>query len=343
MYLNNIPYGGTAIGVEAASEMYFGQKVDKLDLAQTVFMAGLPQSPSLYSPFSGNKYYLDRTKSVLKRMVEDGNITQSQSDKAYKEVTGFKFSQKSSSIKAPHFVMYVKNILEQQFGSQAVQTGGLQVTTTLDYDIEKNVEQTVSDEIDKLKAYKVNNGAAMVTDPKTGQILAMDGSRDYFNEEIDGNFNVATSNNRNPGSSLKPIIYAAAFEKGYTPATMVMDVRTEFLSNDPSKPYVPVNYDGKFHGPIQLRFALGNSMNIPAVKTLALVGIDAGMKKAFDMGISNWAPTTENKAQVGLSLVLGGRGASLIDEMTAYGAFANKGVRQDPVSILKVTDNQGAR
>lgn len=341
MYLNNIPYGGTAIGVEAASEMYFGKKAKDLNLAESVFLAGLPQSPSLYSPFSGNKYYLDRTEAVLKRMVEDGFISQSESDKAYKQVKGFKFSQKYSSIKAPHFVMYVKNKLEEQFGSQAVLSGGLQVTTTLDYEIEKKTEEIVKDEIDKLKSYHVNNAASVIADPKTGEILAMVGSKDYFNEDIDGNFNVATSNNRNPGSSLKPIIYAAAFEKGYTPATMVMDVRTEFPSNDPAKPYIPVNYDGKFHGPVQLRFALANSLNIPAVKMLARIGVDAGMKKAYEMGIRNWEPTAENKAQVGLSLVLGGRGASLLDEITAYSAFANRGIRQDPVTILKVTNNQG--
>ncbi len=341
MYLNNIPYGGTAIGVEAASEMYFGKKVGKLNLAESVFLAGLPQSPSVYSPFSGNKYYLDRSKAVLTQMVENGYISKQESEKAMIQIGGFKFSQKYSSIKAPHFVMYVKDKLEEQFGVQGVLNGGLQVTTTLDYDIEKKAEETVNEEIEKLKNYKVNNGAAIVANPKTGEILAMVGSKDYFDEKIDGNYNVATSNNRNPGSSLKPIIYAAAFEKGYTPSTMLMDVKTEFPSNDPNKPYVPVNYDGKYHGPVQLRFALGNSLNIASVKVLSLVGIDAGMKKAYDMGIHNWEPTSENKSQVGLSLVLGGRGTSLLDEITAYSVFANKGVRLDPVSILKVTDNNG--
>ncbi len=341
MYFNNIPYGGTAIGVQAASEMYFGKKVNELSDAECVFLAGLPQSPSLYSPFSGNKYYLGRAEAVLKQMVADGYITQGKSDALYKQVEGFKFSQKYSSIKAPHFAMYVKQKLEEQFGSQMVLNGGLQVTTTLDYGLEKKTEEIVKTEIDKLKNYKVNNAAAVIADPKTGEVLAMDGSKDYFDKEIDGNFNVALSDNRNPGSSLKPIIYAAAFEKGYTPATMVMDVRTEFPSNDPAKPYVPVNYDGKYHGPVQLRYALGNSLNIPAVKVLGMIGLDAGMKKGFDMGISNWEPTKENKSQVGLSLALGGRGASLMDEVTAYSVFANRGVRQDPVTILKVVDGRG--
>lgn len=342
MYLNNIPYGGTAIGVEAASEMYFGKKVNKLSKAESVFLAGLPQSPSLYSPFSGNRYYLGRTKAVLAQMVDNGYITKSESSNIYKQVEKFQFSQKYSSIKAPHFVMYVKEKLEEQFGSQMVLGGGLQVTTSLDYDIQKKAEEIVKDEIDKLKDYNVNNGAAVVSDPKTGEILAMVGSKDYFDADIDGNFNVAISNNRNPGSSLKPIIYAAAFEKGYTPATMVMDVKTEFPSNEPDKPYyIPVNYDGKYRGPMQLRFALANSLNVPAVKMMARVGVDAGMKKAYDMGIQNWEPTAENKAQVGLSLALGGRGASLMDEIIAYGVFANKGVRQDSVLILKVVDSRG--
>lgn len=341
MYLNNIPYGGTAIGVEAASEMYFGKKVNKLSLAESVFLAGLPQSPSLYSPYSGNKYYLGRTKAVLKQMVENGYLKQVEADRVYKQVEGFKFERKYTSLKAPHFVMYVKDKLEEQFGSQAVVSGGLQVTTSLDYEIEKKAEEIVAEEIDKLKGYRVNNGAAMVTDPKTGEILAMVGSRDYNNQDIDGNFNVAISNNRNPGSSLKPIIYAAAFEKGMTSSTMVMDVKTEFPGVDERQPYVPVNYDGKFHGPIQLRYALANSLNIPAVKVLGRTGIDKGMRKAFEMGITNWEPTTENKSKVGLSLVLGGRGASLMDEMTAYGVLANKGKRMESVSILKVTNNKG--
>jgi membrane peptidoglycan carboxypeptidase len=182
----------------------------------------------------------------------------------------------------------------------------------------------------------------MVADPKTGQILAMVGSKDYFDESNDGNFNVATSNTRQPGSSMKPIMYATAFERGYTPATLLMDVKTEFPTNVPGQPnYSPVNYDGKFRGPVQVRSALANSLNIPAVKMLAMVGIEPVMQKAYDMGIENWQPTAQNKASVGLSLVLGGRETSLLNEVTAYSVFANQGVRADPVSILKVTDSKG--
>ncbi len=187
----------------------------------------------------------------------------------------------------------------------------------------------------------MSNGAAVVENPKTGEILAMVGSTDYFDTKNDGNFNTALAM-RQPGSSTKPIMYAVAFEKGYTPATMVMDVKTDFPSGDPLHPlYTPVNYDGKYHGPIQLRFALGNSINIPAVKMLARVGVKDVMQKAYDMGIDNWQPTDENVKNVGLSLVLGGRETTLLSEITAYGVFANNGIRQDPVSILKVTDSKG--
>ncbi|HSD98916.1 MAG TPA: transglycosylase domain-containing protein [Patescibacteria group bacterium] len=341
MYLNDVPYGGANIGVESAAQAYFGKDVKDLDLAQSAFLAGLPQAPSVYSPFSGNKYYLARTQAVLNAMRDEGYISQKQDDSAYKEVQQMSFSDTDRSIKAPHWVMYIKQLLAQQFGEAAVDNGGLQVTTTLDYDIEKNAEATVKSEIGKLKGYHVANAAAMVMDPKTGQILAMVGNTDYFDTSIDGNYNDALAN-RQPGSSLKPIMYATAFEKGYTPATEVMDVKTDFPSGDPINPnYQPVNYDGKYHGPIQLRFALGNSMNIPAVKMLARVGIKDVMTNAFNMGIKNWEPTSSNIANVGLSLVLGGRETTLLDEMTAYSVFADNGVKHDPVAILKVTDSHG--
>lgn len=344
MYLNNIPYGGTAVGIEAASQMYFGKKANELDLAEAAFLAGLPQSPSIYSPFSGNKYYIDRTEAVLKQMAAQKYITKEEGEAALKKIEKHTFSQKDTAIKAPHFVFYIREMLAKEFGEQAVETGGLQVTTTLDYDLQKKSEEIVEEEIDKLKGYKVSNGAAMVTDPKTGEILTMVGSKDYFSEDIDGNFNAAYTGKRQPGSSLKPIIYATAFEKGYTPSTMLMDVKTEFSDGtDGQPPYSPVNYDGKFRGPVQIRFALGNSLNIPAVKALAMVGVEDAMQKAYDMGIENWEPTQQNMRTVGLSLVLGGRETSLHDEMVAYGVFANKGVRQDLYGITKVTDSKGKK
>ncbi|HWY80046.1 MAG TPA: transglycosylase domain-containing protein [Candidatus Sulfotelmatobacter sp.] len=352
MYLNNIPYGGTAIGVEAASELYFNKNIQSLDLAQSAFLSGLPQSPSLYSPFSGTKYYLNRTQEVLHAMVANGYIEQNDADKAYKEIKEYHFSQNNTHIKAPYFVMYVRGLLADQFGEQMVTSGGLQVTTSLDYTMQQKAEDIVKSEIDNLKTYHVGNGAAIITDPKTGEILSFVGGKDYFGDSTPNGCNPgkdctfepnvdAALSARQPGSSLKPVIYATAFEHGYTPATMLMDVQTNFKTTNSDPDYIPVNYDGKFHGPIQLRFALGNSLNIPAVKTLARVGIKPVMQQGYDMGINSWQPTPEHLASVGLSLVLGGRETTLLDETTAYGVFANQGIRQDPVAILNVTDSKG--
>lgn len=340
MYLNDVPYGGTAIGVQAASQIYFNKDVKELSLAESAFLAGLPQGPSLYSPFSGDKYYLGRTKEVLKQMESQGYITKKQAEDAYKEIEKKEFAQTNIGIKAPHFVFYVKQQLIKQFGEAAVESGGLRVTTTLDYKIEKEAEKIVKEEIDKVKNLKVGNGSAMVTNPKTGEILAMVGSKDYFDIENDGNFN-ATTSLRQPGSSLKPITYATAFTRGYTPATLLMDTQTNFKAQDSEKDYIPVNYDGKFRGPVQVRFALANSFNVPAVKMLSAVGIKNVMQKAYEMGIDNWQPTEENLKNVGYSLVLGGRDVRLADEMEAYGVFANGGVKQPLVSILEVKDSKG--
>jgi penicillin-binding protein 1C len=340
MYLNDVPYGGTAIGVQAASQIYFNKDVKELDLAESAFLAGLPQGPSLYSPFSGNKYYLGRTKEVLKQMENQGYITQKQADDAYKEIEKKEFKQTNTGIKAPHFVFYVKQQLIKQFGEAAVESGGLIVKTTLDYKIEKEAEKIVKEEVDKVKNLKVGNASAMVTIPKTGEILAMVGSKDYFDTDNDGNFNAATSY-RQPGSSLKPVTYATAFTRGYTPSTLLMDTQTNFKATDGEKDYIPVNYDGKFRGPVQVRFALANSFNIPAVKMLAQVGIKNVMQKAYEMGIDNWDPTEENLKDVGYSLVLGGRDVRLLDEVEAYGVFANGGEKQPLVSILEVKDSKG--
>ncbi|HUQ85400.1 MAG TPA: PBP1A family penicillin-binding protein [Candidatus Limnocylindrales bacterium] len=341
MYLNNIPYGGTAVGVEAASQQYFGKKANEMNLAESAFLAGLPQSPSRYAPFNGGKSYIGRTEAVLKQMVSNKYITKKESVKALAEIKNYKFSERDEAIKAAHFVMYVREKLAAQFGEQAVTTGGLQVTTSLDYALQEKAEKIVKDEVDELKTYKVGNGAAIVSDPKTGEVLAMVGSKDYFDRENEGNYNVAVHNTRQPGSSMKPIVYAAALESGYTASTLLMDTRTEFPSSGNPPIYTPVNYDGVFRGPTQVRFALGNSYNIPAVKMLAKVGITPVLRKAYEMGINNWEPTAKNRAGVGLSLVLGGRETSLIDEVTAYGVFANKGIKHDPVTILKVTDIKG--
>ncbi len=343
MYLNDVGYGGATTGVEAAAEYYFGKHVKDLDLAQSAFIAGLPQSPTAYNPYNGQKYYLVRTQSVLQAMADQNYITQKAADNAYKEVQGFAFSSaQNADIKAPWFVLYVKQLAAQQFGEQTVENGGLQIYTTLDYTIEKYAEDVVQKEVAAdVKPDNIHNAAAIVRDPKTGEILAMVGNANYFDNSNNGQFNDAMAS-RQPGSSLKPLLYMTALEKGYTAATEVMDAKTDFPTGDPTTPtYTPVNYNGKFNGPIQLRFALGNSLNIPAVKMLARVGIKDFMTNAYNMGISNWQPTDANLKSVGLSLVLGGRETTLLDETTAYSVFATGGIKHDPVFIKKVTDSKG--
>jgi len=341
LYLNASPYGGSNVGVETAAENYFGKKVSDLNLVQCAILAGMPQSPSYYSPYGSNpKAYIGRTTDVLRRMREDGYITTKQEQDADKQLPNVKFQALNLTIKAPHFDFYVKDILVKQFGESLVENGGLQVKTTLDYKIQQQAESIVKDEIANDKSLKVGNGAAMVTNPKTGEVLAMVGSEDYFDTKNDGNFNAALAS-RQPGSSLKPITYAVGLSRGYTAATLLMDTQTNFKASDSEKDYIPVNYDGKYRGPIQMRFALANSINVPAVKMLAMVGIKNVMEKAYEMGISTWEPTDANLKDVGYSLVLGGRDVSLMDEMEAYGVFANGGLKQPLVSILEVDDAKG--
>lgn len=352
MYLNEIPYGGTAYGIEAAANLYFGKSAKDLDLAEAALLAGLPQRPSVYSPYGTNPELAKvRQKEVLKRMVDDKLITSDQAKFAEEEPLNYRTSTSEQGFKAPHFVLYVKDKLIEQFGDKMVEQGGLRVTTSLDYKLQKKAEDIVKKEVDNLKDAKVGNGAAVVLDPKSGQILAMVGSKDYFGKSeptgcsegggctFEPNVNVATSP-RQPGSATKPIAYAKALEKGYAASQVYMDVRTEFPGgNKPS--YIPVNYDGQYHGPVQMRYALGNSYNIPAVKNLALVGVKDVMDLGFRMGLTTWEPTQENVSSVGLSLTLGGREVRLLDLVSAFSVFANLGNQVDPTSILKVTDSRG--
>ncbi len=340
MYLNEVPYGGAAWGVEAASELYFGKKVSDLNLVECAFLAGLPQSPSYYSPYTGNtKAYMGRTQAVLRRMQEDGYITSNQEKEADKQIANLTFEPQTASFKAPHFVQYVQKQLDDKYGASALQGGGLTVTTTLDLNLQNDVQKIVSDEIAQVETLHITNGAAVVMNPETGEVLAMVGSKDFNSKNYDGQYNVAVAL-RQPGSSIKPFTYVTAFKKGYTPATMVMDVPTTFPGGD-QKDYKPVNYDGKFRGPIQLRFALANSINIPAVKILAMVGIKDALQTAYDAGIKELAPTTNNLNRLGLSMTLGGGEVTLLDLTDGYSIFMNGGYRVNPVSILKVVDANG--
>lgn len=353
MYLNEIPYGGTAYGIEAAANLYFGKHASELDLSEASLLAGLPQLPSVYSPYGTHPELARvRQKQVLDAMVAQKYITSEQAIEAENEVLTYRTSQNEAGFKAPHFVLYVKEKLIEQFGDKLVEQGGLKVTTTLDYDLEQKAEQIVKDEVAKLNSSKIGNGAAVVLDPKTGQILSMVGSKDYFAKSepdgciegkscvFEGNVNVAIQN-RQPGSATKPINYAKGLEKGYTANTTLMDVRTVFPGGADNPDYIPVNYDGQYHGPVQVRYALGNSFNIPAVKMLAMNGIKDVMDLGYRMGLSTWEPTDENVASVGLSLTLGGREVRLLDLASVYAAFADQGQAQDPISILKVEDSKG--
>ncbi len=353
MYLNEIPYGGTAYGIESAANLYFGKHSNELTLAEASLLAGLPQSPSRYSPYGTHpELARDRQEEVLRRMVEDGYITHDQAEEAKKSQLTYRTSQNEIGFKAPHFVLYVKEKLIEQYGEAKVGKGGLRVTTTLDYKLQQQVEKIVKEEIDKINSKQVGNGAAVVIDPRNGQILAMAGSKDYFGKSMpegcnegsncvfEGNVNVAIRE-RQPGSSTKPITYAVGLQKNYTAASPFMDVRTEFPGGAGLPSYNPVNYDGQFHGPVQMRYALGNSFNIPAVKMLALVGVKNAMDLGFKMGLTTWEPTADNISNVGLSLVLGGREVRLLDLTSSYTVFANGGRKLDPISIMKVEDPKG--
>ncbi len=353
MYLNEIPYGGTSYGIEAAANLYFGKHAKDLDLAEASLLAGLPQRPSVYSPY-GTQPELSkvRQKEVLRRMAEDGYITQTQEKDAAAEELSFRTKQNELGFKAPHFVLYVKQKLIEQFGDRLVEQGGLKVTTSLDYKIQQIAQDIVKKEVEKLNSDKIGNGAAVVLDPKTGQILALVGSKDYFGKSLpegckegascvfEPNLNAALAL-RQPGSATKPITYAKALEKGYSANYTIVDVKTEFPGGADNPNYNPVNYDGNWHGPVQVRYALGNSYNIPAVKMLALVGVKDVLEQGYRMGIGSWEPSEENVNSVGLSLVLGGREVRLLDLTSAYAVFANRGEQIDSVSILKVEDSNG--
>jgi len=341
MYLNEAPYGGSSWGVGPAASQYFGKTVKELDLAESAILAGLPQLPSVYSPFSKTPTaYVTRTQHVLDRMVEDGYISKDLSSQTMNEVKSYKFSTSSATMAAPHFVFWIRDLLTQKYGADAVEGGGLKVTTTLDLDLQTQAQSIMSEEIDKAEKLGISNGAALVMDPATGQVLAMVGSRDYLSTKTDGNFNVVTQALRQPGSAIKPITYLAALRKGYTAATMVMDTPVT-LPVIGQKDYSPQNYTGKFNGPMSIRNALGNSINTVAVKTLANVGVENMLKLAFDMGLSTLEPTKENLAKYGFAVTLGGAEVKMIDLSSAYTAFANSGVKMDPVGILKVEDRNG--
>ncbi|MGA2911738.1 MAG: transglycosylase domain-containing protein [Candidatus Levyibacteriota bacterium] len=334
MYFNQVPYGGTAWGIEAACETYFGKNVKDLDLAQSAFLAGMPQAPTTYSPYGNNPtLWKQRQKEVLDKMFQLGYISQKQDNQALKETLTFQPPQ--IPIYAPHFVMYVKDLLVQRYGLAMVEKGGLNVTTSLDLNLQQDVQQIVSDEVNNDAYLNLTNGAALVTNPSNGDILAMVGSANYDNAN-GGNVNLTTAL-RQPGSSIKVVTYAAALSDGFTAASILDD--SPITYNIPgSAPYSPVNYDGKFHGKVPLRFAFANSFNVPAVKTLQKIGIPAMVSMAKQMGITTWG----DPSQYGLSLTLGAAEVKMTDMATAYGTVANLGKKVDLDPILKVSNYDGS-
>jgi penicillin-binding protein 1C len=333
-YLNTIPYGGTTYGIEEASEIYFNKSSKDLDLAQAALLAGLPQRPSTYSPFGAHpELAKSRQEEVLRQMVINKYITQEESDTAGKETLTY---ANITPPKAPHFALWIKEQLADKYGEKTVEQGGLRVYTTLDLDIQNIAQTVVATEVGKLKKQKVGNGAAIVTNPGTGEILAMVGSKDYFATDEDGKVNIILAN-RQPGSSIKPLNYALALkDQKITLATALIDAPTCFLVQG-QKEYCPVNYDGTFHGLAEARFALGNSYNIPAVKVLALNGLDNFISFATQMGIT----TFTDPSKYGLSLTLGGGEVRPYDMAVAYGVLANSGIKQPLIAITKVTDWKG--
>jgi penicillin-binding protein 1C len=335
MYLNYISYGGTAVGIESASKKYFDKSAKDLTLAEAAVLAGLPQAPSLYSPFGSNpERAKNRQAEVLRRMAEEGFISPLEAENAKSETLEFALSK--TDIRAPHFVFYVRDLLYEEYGEEMVEKGGLRVTTTLDIDLQEAAQASLSAEIDSLQRLRVGNGAAMVTKPNTGEILTMIGSKNYFNTEDDGQVNVTLAY-RQPGSSIKPLVYATTFqEKTLNPGTLLLDIPTCFkLPNQAD--YCPKNYTGDFKGPISVRQSLGNSLNIPAVKTISTIDVPTFMDRAQKMGITGW----NDASKYGPSIALGGGEVRMFDMAQTFGSLANLGIKVPLNPILKIENYKG--
>lgn len=334
MYLNQVAYGGTTYGVEEAAQQYFGKSARELTLAESSILAGLPAAPSAYTPFGPNpQLAISRQEEVLRRMVEEEFITTQEAMEARQQP--LKLRENVIDITAPHFVMYVRSLLAEEYGEDVLQQGGLEVLTSLDTNLQNAAQKIVTDEVTSLERLRVSNGASLITNPTTGEILAMVGSKNYFDFEHDGQVNV-TIRPRQPGSSIKPLTYALAFENGYTPSSVIQDAPITYnIAGSP--PYSPKNYDGKYHGNVTLREALASSYNIPAVKLLASLGVSKLLDKGELMGISTWG----DRSRFGLSLTLGGGEVLMTELSQVYGAFANGGYKMPLNPILRVTKADG--
>jgi len=334
LYLNHIPYGGTSYGIQSASKTYFDKNAQDLTLSEATLLAGLPQAPTYLSPFGAHpELAKQRQEQVLNRMQQDGYLdTEKIQPTLDEEII---YASPSAGILAPHFSLMIKEIMVERYGEDTVNLGGLRVTTTLDLDTQTYAQEILTEQINDLSYLKVGNGAALVTQPKTGEILAMIGSKDYFDQDSDGQVNITTAL-RQPGSSIKPINYATGLLNGWTASTMYLDIPTCF-SVTGQKEYCPKNYDNNFRGPVLMRDALANSYNIPAVKQLALNGVESMIATASAMGIQGWT----DPANYGLSLTLGGGEVTMLEMATAFGTFANSGITVPLTSILKVETYSG--
>ncbi len=334
MYFNQTPYGGTVWGAQAAAKEIFNKKVSDLSLSEAALIAGLPASPTKYSPFSRPELAKARQELVLDRMYEVGYISEEEKNQAKEEE--LKYFIEKSGILAPHFVFYVKEQLADEYGLQKLNEGGLKVTTTLDLDLQNLSETIVASEVAKLKKSNVTNGAALITEASTGQILAMVGSIDYFSTEIDGKYNVTTAL-RQPGSSIKPLNYAVGLELGKITASSIINDRPTCFEQINQKAYCPTNYGNSYFGIQTVRNSLASSLNIGAVKVLKLNGIETFIASASAMGIT----TFKDPSNYGLSLTLGGGEVYMTDMATAYGVFANMGIKQELTAILNIKDRNG--
>jgi 1A family penicillin-binding protein len=332
IYLNEINYGNLAYGIEAAADTYFGKKASELTLAEAALLAGLPQAPAYWDPYTDLDRARRRQAVVLDLMVEVGYISAAEAEAAKAEE--LQLQPRQFNVEAPHFVIWVQQLLEQKYGADVLYRSGLRVTTTLDSRLQAIAQEEAQAQVAKLQDRHATNAALVAVKPDSGEVLAMLGSADFNDPEIDGQVNVALRL-RQPGSSIKPVTYAAAFEKGWTPATLIWDVQTEF-TDALGRPYVPRNYDGKEHGPVLVRQALAQSLNIPAVKTLDFVGLPAMLDMAHRMGIESL-----NRPDYGLSLTLGGGDVTLLEMAGAYAVLANEGRRVPPVAILRIEDATG--
>lgn len=344
LYLNQVPYGGTMYGVEQASETFFGKHASDVSLPEAAYLAAVLPAPSYYSPYGYHKAALDARKNlVLDKMYQHGYITEQQTKDAKAAQVVF-IPQQANSIQAPHFVFYVQQYLEQKYGADALQTSGWKVTTTLDANIQAQAESVIkAGALSNATKFNASNAGLIALDPTNGQILSMVGSRNYFDTVIPGAYNITLAN-RQPGSAFKPFVYAQAFAEGYTPDTILWDVPTQFSTSCPadsfssvSPCYSPVNYDGKFRGPMTLRNAIAQSINIPSVKLLYLTSVSSALQLAKSMGIS----TLGNPNQYGLTLVLGGGEVTLLEMTSAYGTFATGGTHYPTSAVIKIEDTNG--